>query len=157
MRLIPFLFLLFCFRTIFAQDSKQPALSSKEITGLWHINSPLVGDAYQKIFRFYKNGEFAINHSQYDDIARIKRINGKYSVADSSLFLEIETRTELIGGKLVQGNQGFQSEEFVLFDAKPVVIKQIGEKTEDYPIKRCKSKNGAKCIQVGNNKYYKFL
>ena len=131
-------------------------ISSKELIGVWQEGTPQGSSAWRKCFVFYKNGKYILHYSQYDDLARIKDVTGKYFTKDSALYLQIESRTEFVGGKLVHGEPSFQMEEFVLEGFKPVVIKQKSE-AEPFSISNCKSKNGAKCIQIANNKYYRIF
>jgi len=154
MRLLIIICLSFYIKGAIAQEQKQYISSSKELVGTWQYNTPQLGDAYGKNFQFYKNGTFVLNYSQYNDIGRIAKITGKYEAKDSSIYLTLVSRTEVEGGKLVAGSYGFQKEEFVLNGGKPVTIKQTGEKPEPFVLTKCKSKNGAKCIQINNNKYY---
>ncbi len=137
----------------FAQNSKP--ISSKELIGVWQINTPQEADAWGKCFVFYKNGKYILHYSQYDDIARIKSVQGRYTLRDSSFSLTIESRTEISGGTLVPGSMGFQREEFVLDGGNPIVIKQAKEEPISFYFKNCKGKNGARCIEINNNKYYK--
>lgn len=140
---------------IIAQTQKP--IASKELIGVWQIDDALISSAYQKCFAFYKNGKFVLHYSEYDELARIKSVTGKYYKKDSLLYLQIESRMELIGGKLVSGSPGVESEEFVLEGAKHIIVKQRSGKPETFDITTGTSENGVQYIQINNNKYYKIF
>jgi hypothetical protein len=155
---------LFAFTLIFYCSLSLAQTSALKITnhnlaGTWQIDNPQVGDALKKNFRFYENGTFTLNFSEYDDLARIKSVKGRYRIGadNNSIYLTIESRQELVGGHLEPGSPGFQSSEFVLEGAKLVTIRKNDSVSDEfYSLAICSAnKQKIMCIKIEGNKYYK--
>lgn len=158
MRALLIFTLIFCCNLSLAQ-LPVTKITNHDLSGTWQIDNKTVGDALKKNFRFYENGTFILNFSEYNDLARIKSVKGKYSIGtdNSNLYLTIESRQELVGGHLEPGSPGFQSNEFVLQGAKLITIEQSdSESKEPYSLSDCGCNKGEiTCIKIEGNKYYK--
>ncbi len=156
MRLIKTVICIFICVNLNAQTTKH-SFSSIQIIGSWQIGNSQVSDAFKKNIIFYKNGKFILNYDGYDDIGRIRSVSGHYKIKDTALYLTIESRMEIAGGKLTKGSPGFQTEEFTLDGGKLITIKQTNKESDepfDLSVSEYRGDNPI-CIQIDNNKYYK--
>lgn len=87
---------------------------SNNFVGTWQINSGIVGSALHENYRFYENGNFIYNFDSYDDAKRIISVSGTYMVNSDTLVFKIIQRTEIIGGIIIKGSEGYQN-GWVLF------------------------------------------
>jgi hypothetical protein len=63
-------------------------ISRQQLIGVWQEGSATVGDALKKNFQFFTDGHFVLNFSQYDDIATVRALGGKYKLDSSGLMGE---------------------------------------------------------------------
>jgi len=128
--------------------------NNSKITGIWQVDNPTIGDAYLNNYRFFPDGTFKYEFNNYDDRGRIIAAKGSFKLKDSVLTLIIKTRTEIIGGDLVEGNPGFQQEELVLEGGKEIEVKQKIT-TPIVLILHWFTRKKVLGFKLGNNTYYK--
>jgi hypothetical protein len=83
-----------------------PGINRQQLIGVWQEGSATMGDALRKNFQFFSDGHFVLNFSQYDDIATVRALGGKYKLDSSGLYLIAEYRKEIVGGTYEKGNPG---------------------------------------------------
>jgi len=141
--------------------NRGPAISRQQLIGVWQEGSPSVGDALKKNLQFFADGHFVLNFSQYDDIATVRALGGKYKLDSSGLYLIAEYRKEIVGGTYEKGNPGVDKDEFVLNGGKLTTIRQKPDSdsyVDPYIISPCKNEKrtpGHPCILINSNTYYK--
>jgi hypothetical protein len=128
-------------------------VKSNKLVGIWQVGTAQLADAWNSNYRFFNDGTFKYMFNQYDDRGRIKEASGTYKVTGNVLTMVIKKRKELVGGDLVGGSAGFQSEEFVLDGGKMIEIKQKVVAPVEFNIKWFVEK-GVKGFTLQNNKYY---
>ena len=94
---------------LFAQQIK-----TLDLVGTWQFESPKIGSALLKHFKFYKNGSYTLGFNEYNNNNRIISIEGKYKVENDTLYLTASKRYERVGGHLSYGDLGIQDNEFFL-------------------------------------------
>jgi len=136
-------------------------ISRQQLIGVWQEGSATVGDALRKNFQFFPDGRFVLNFSQYDDIATVRALGGKYKFDSSGLYLMAEYRKEIVGGTYEKGNPGVDNDEFVLTGGKLTTIRQKVDSdsyVDPYILSPCKKEKrvaGHACVLICNNIYYK--
>jgi len=127
--------------------------------GLWQLNSKIVGSGYDKTFQFFNNGKFRLNYSSFDDNKRIVAVDGRYKISNGKLYMVIDYREEITGGRLAKGSPAFQREEFVLEGGQTVKIKQNDTTSvnEPFTIKKVKRDQTGEIISltINFNQYYR--
>jgi hypothetical protein len=61
-------------------------ISSGQLVGVWQMKTSRIGDALLENFQFFKDGHFAYNFSQYDDVNRVLALNGTYRLVGNQLY-----------------------------------------------------------------------
>jgi len=153
MKRLLFYLLSFLFLTFISDARAQIAKSN--IVGLWQAKSIRTGSALLAHYQFFANGEFVYHFDEYDDRSRIREAGGKYTLKGKILRLYVTYRKEIVGGELVQGSMGFQSEEIVLEGGRLIKIPQASKEPIEIDIETCESKEGFSCMKLQNNTYYK--
>ncbi len=106
-------------------------------------------------YDFFQDGRFKYTFSAYDNRSRIRGAEGTYKLIGNKLLLYIKSRTEIIGGDLVQGGMGFQQEEIVLEGGKIVKVPQSSKTPIEIVIEKCKQNGKIRCMKLQNNLYYR--
>lgn len=139
-----------------AEGQGKQMIAGDKLIGVWQLNDTLIGSGLGKCIRFYNDGKFEIDYSQYDYLGRIREVHGHYHKKNGQLELIAEYRMEEFGGVVVAGSPGFQTEEFVMEGGGIQKIKQKPEsvllKVEILNMDRNKQ---PMTIKIGNNKYCK--
>lgn len=146
-------FLSFSFLTFISDVRAQ--VKKSNLVGFWQVNTVRTGSALQACYQFFANGEFVYSFDEYDNRSRIRGASGKYTLEGKTLRLYIKYRKEIVGGELVQGGMGFQSEEIVLEGGKLIKVPQTSKVPIEIDIEICQSKEGFSCMKLQNNTYYK--
>ncbi len=128
-------------------------VSNNKLIGVWQINTPQLADAWLNTYRFFNDGTFKYAFNQYDDSGRILAIKGTYKIKNDTLTLIVKTRTERIGGNIVQGGMGSQQNELVLDGARIIEVKQTDHTPIVIPVKFALKKD-VRAITLQNNTYY---
>lgn len=134
-------------------------ISKEQLIGVWQLKTPKIGDALHETFQFFKDGQFAYNFSQYDDVNRVLTLNGNYRLVGNQLYTSVTSREELTGGYFTTGSPGFQSSPFVLEGATVTTISQndSASKNDYFFISSLLLNKAGRIIsiQINGNKYYK--
>lgn len=123
----------------------------KSIAGYWQGGSPATSDARPNCYRFFNDGKFSFELSQYDETRRILSLHGTYRIKDGVLLLIITHRFELQGGSVVwnpQAQNGWSIE-----GGKSVKIVQINAQEEEISLEVCQPIGGRPCIKIGGDMY----
>jgi len=154
-----FLSLLFLCPIIGIAQKADSIISKGQLVGVWQLKTSKIGDALHENFRFYQDGQFSYNFSQYDDVSRVLALNGNYRLIGNQLYTSVTSREELTGGYFTIGSPGFQSSPFVLEGATIKTIPQDDSTSKnDYFFLSSLVFNKAGriiSIQINGNKYYK--
>ena len=72
-----------------------PGIGKQQLIGVWQEGSATMGDALRKNFQFFADDHFVLNFSQYDDIATVRALGGRYKLDSGGLYLIAEYRKEI--------------------------------------------------------------
>jgi len=144
---------MFSFALLFVVNISLAQVASRKLTGVWQINTSQLADAWLNTYRFFNDGTFKYSFNQYDDTGRILAVKGTYKMKKDTLILIVKTRTERIGGNIVQGGQGSQQNELVLDGSHTVEVKQTDHTPIIIPVKFA-MKKGVRTITLQLNTYY---
>jgi hypothetical protein len=123
----------------------------KSITGYWQEGSPETSDARPNCYRFFNDGKFSFELSQYDETKRIISLHGTYRIKDGVLLLVITHRLELQGGSVVwnpQVRNGWSIE-----GGKLVKVVQSNSQEEEISLEACPRIGKHLCIKIGGDKF----
>jgi hypothetical protein len=84
------------------QQRVDTGISNSELIGIWQADNNDEGSGWSDVYRFFNDGKFIFNPSQYDGLKRIIAINGTYRIKDNILYLNITSTTEMFGGNIVR-------------------------------------------------------
>ncbi|CAH0123434.1 hypothetical protein SRABI27_03931 [Pedobacter sp. Bi27] len=143
------------FFSVFVSDAFSQKITNKTIIGVWQVSTPKTGSALLANYNFFSNGKFIYKFDGYDDRTRILSVEGTYKLLGNRLYLYIQSRTEIIGGSLVQGAMGFQKEELVLEGGKSIKVPQTSKEPVEITIEKCKASGAIECMKLQNNTYYR--
>jgi hypothetical protein len=133
-----------------AGQGSAPTLA-KSIAGYWQEGSPGTSDARPSCYRFFNDGNFSFELSQYDETKRILSLHGTYRIQDGVLLLVITHRFELQGGSVVwnpQARNGWSIE-----GGKSVKVIQTNSQEEEISLEACPPIGKRPCIKIGGDKY----
>ena len=129
-------------------------IMQKDLIGIWQLGNDIEGDAWPVVYRFFNDGKFIFNLSQYDGLKRILAIKGQYRIIRNTLYLSVKTTIEIIGGKIVPTN--LSAYDWSISSGE---IKEINQpKTEEQiiEIKQDRSeKSKFRCLKFNEQKYFK--
>ena len=145
--------LILSFALLFVVNISSAQVTNHKLTGVWQINTSQLADAWLNTYRFFNDGTFKYSFSQYDDTGRILAVKGTYKIKQGTLTMIVKTRTERVGGDIVQGGQGSQQNELVLDGARIVEVKQTDHTPIVIPVKFA-LKKGVRTITLQLNTYY---
>lgn len=129
-------------------------LKTSELAGVWQADDSLLTSGWEDAYCFFKDGEFEFHINENNSLRTILSLKGLYRVSHDTLFTQISSRTELVGGNVVRGNPETVGEwQIVGYTIK--VIKQPS-KWEYVFIGSCAiDENSLRCISLGGRTYYK--
>lgn len=150
----------------FTQDKpvQDKVISPKSLIGIWQVEMPLVGAGMGKAYYFYKNGNYTLSYGGYNPMGAILSSSGKWKIEGNRLAITVTSWKEIVGGQLVPGSPGVDTEEFQLSGGKIVTIKQKGSDTAYLTIERCTSKIRKEypykeykslCVSISHRAYFK--
>ena len=129
--------------------------NAQQLVGIWQYSTAELSSGYIETYQFFSDGKFRFNTSQYDALARIKTIGGKYKVENKRIVFFVEYTIEDEGGVPKIGEISSGSDSWAIMNGKRVkkhllkVIKQYAElELSD------KSRNPS-WICINRMKYYK--
>ena len=143
----------FSLALLFVVNILSAQVTNHKLTGVWQVNTSQLADAWLNTYRFFNDGTFKYSFNQYDDTGRILAVKGTYKMKNDTLVLIVKTRTERVGGDIVQGGQGSQQNELVLDGSRNVEVKQTDHTPIIIPVKFA-LKKGTRSITLQNNTYY---
>ena len=73
---------------------------SGALIGIWQDGTNEVSSAYLDTYTFSRNNKFEFKPNEYNGLNRIIKISGTYKIQNSEIIFDIETITELVGGKI---------------------------------------------------------
>ncbi|WP_285727871.1 hypothetical protein [Geothrix rubra] len=124
----------------------------RSIAGYWQEGSPETSDARLNCYRFFSNGKFSFELSQYDETKRILSLHGTYRIKNGVLFLVITHRIELHGGSVVWNPQARNG--WSIDGGKSVKVIQANSQEEEVSIEACPPIGKRTGIKIGGDKYY---
>jgi hypothetical protein len=116
-----------------APTAKAQKATQRTLVGFWH-HSKTVGNGLDRAYRFHADGRFVFQFSGFDDIGRIRSLQGRYRFVDDTLYLRVDSRIERTGGNVVRGAEGYQ-DEWVLEESAPETVPQPDAGEEALPIR----------------------
>lgn len=140
-----------------AQDGKQTkTISQKNLVGIWQADNNKESAAWDDVYRFFEDGKFIYNPSQYDGLKRILVITGKYRIVENSLHLKIDSTTEIVGGYLIRSTITTLSDSWEITGGEIKEFKQLDKGEQIIELQHCQNKpSEAICILMDNRSYYK--
>jgi len=131
-------------------------ISKQNLTGLWQINSPRVGNGYAECFSFFGDGTFVYQYDPSDDTRVIIKLKGKYRLDKGGLYLTILSRIERVGGKILTGAGGTDEYLFVYDNDKMKQVPETAPKELDpLIITKVNMVNNKIDFYINNRHYYK--
>jgi hypothetical protein len=109
-------------------------LSEKEIVGVWQKGDSFIAAAYKDTYQFFADGHFIYNFSQFDEIGRIRNLDGWYKLHQDTLYTTIQFRTEKIDGLVRRGYMAYET-EWVLDSARFAIVGQPESAEESCSLK----------------------
>jgi hypothetical protein len=151
-------YLLLCLLSLFCGSLFAQNITQQQLVGTWQEKSAIAGGAMLKNFRFSKDGTYALNYSQYDDMNRIVSVNGHYKVKDGIVTLTVDYTLERTGGKVQKSDSAEDTGEFVLKGGEVKKIPQDGAAYDFSVIVDKQDKSGnATLFTLSETKYYKVV
>lgn len=130
-------------------------LAQTNIVGVWQSESPEIGSAWLDTYQFFSNGKFSFNVNQYDELARIISIKGKYRIAKDTLFLRVESFVENQGGYISRSTfSSLHNSWSIDGNIKVIEVKQSEIKEEPISLKIFK-KEDKECLLMDNAIFYR--
>ena len=131
-------------------------ISKQNLTGVWQINSPRVGNGYAECFSFFGDGTFVYQYDPSDDTRVIIKLKGKYRLDKGGLYLTILSRIERVGGKILTGAGGTDEYLFVYDNDKMKQVPETAPKELDpLIITKVNMVNNKIDFYINNRHYYK--
>ena len=131
-------------------------ISKQNLTGLWQINNPRVGNGYAECFSFFADGTFIYQYDPSDDTRVIIKLKGKYRLDKGGLYLTVLSRVERVGGKILTGAGGTDEYLFVYDNDKMKQVPEIAPKELDpLIISKVNIANNKTDFYINNRHYYK--
>ncbi|MCL1951191.1 MAG: protease inhibitor I42 family protein [Oscillospiraceae bacterium] len=123
------------------------------LPGKWHADN-VVGSGYDARWLFGEDGTFIYAASGYDTLGRVPYEAGTWTLEGSRLRLTITTRIELVGGEIIEDEDG----EKALVDAEELVVELDPPETKtlalgDYGVDPDSERA---CLTIGGVTYYDY-
>lgn len=134
------------------QKDTNVVVTKAQLVGIWQRDSYVVGAGLGCYFQFFKDGRFAWHTNEYDEVHRIKSVNGTYRTDGYFIYIKMKYTHELQGGTLEFNETAFKSGLFYLENGKCVDV-PVKDSTTEYAWTLKKGKGKGIVIQDG--KYYK--
>lgn len=147
--------MLICICLIVSLNGYAQKLTKNDLIGIWQVSTSKTGSALLANYKFYNDNKFVYTLSGYDNMGRIRRLEGSFLLKGNKIILSIKYTYEIIGGEFKQGAEGFQKEEIVLDGGKYTKIPYSIKKPIELEIVPCKVKPSVSCMKLQNNTYYK--
>lgn len=129
-------------------------ISKQNLVGIWQADDSLESSNWPRTYRFFKDGTYIFSTSQYDLIGRIISFTGKYRIEGRVLYTTVESRKELVGGRIERG--GIEGDEWMLEGAE---VQDIPQGTEEMwtDIETCNNWTPRQrfCLLINSRRYYK--
>ena len=133
-----------------AGQGSSPTLP-KSIAGYWQEGSPETSDARPNCYRFFNDGKFSFELSQYDETKRILSLHGTYRIKDGVLLLVITHRFELQGGSVIWNPQARNG--WSIAGGKSVKVIQANSQEEEISLEACPPSGKHPSIKIGGDRY----
>ena len=153
MKYLIILFLLISFNCKAQNYISRDTITKDELIGIWQLGNDSEGDAWPEVYRFFSDGKFIFNLSQYDGLKRILAINGRYRIIKNTIYLNVKSTTEIIGGNIVPTN--LSSYDWRIDGGKIKDIMQPKTEEQVIDIKQGQSESKFRCFLFNSQKYYK--
>lgn len=126
------------------EESENKTLN-QQIIGLWHVD-PYLAAGWGERYRFFNNGNFKFEFSQYDEEKRVLDMSGKWEINNNKLLIKITNKTVVVGGELVEASPSAISKHSIINGKEEV--KQINPpELIEYSIGQ---------IEIDNDSNYKY-
>lgn len=123
------------------------------LIGVWQEGDSILSAGWEDAYAFFPDGKFDFYTSQYSYLTQIRSLHGYYRVSHDTLYTEIDSRTELVGGRVARGDPQIEG-EWELDGGKWKVIKQR-PRWEGISMTIC-TKGGARpCFSLMGDKFFK--
>jgi hypothetical protein len=126
-----------------------------DLVGVWQAERYDEADAWPDTYQFFTDGKFVFNFSQYDGSKRILRIHGRYLTSNDSVFLNIESTVEAVGGYLTRSTITSLSDTWELTDYSVQTIKQSKREPEIIKVRQCQTTYPKECLLFDGRKYFR--
>lgn len=128
-------------------------IKKQEIIGVWQANSWLLGAGLQDIYRFYKDGKFVYQVSSYNYLSGVEKIEGIYSIEDSSITFNVNYVWEVVDGEIKRGDPGVEG-DWILTNVKVKKIKQTLSSEYAYFKQGIDHKNEYRFLMIDGKIFY---
>ncbi|MBC7523035.1 MAG: hypothetical protein H7239_01140 [Flavobacterium sp.] len=125
------------------------------IKGTWQVGTNEVSSAYHDTYAFIENNKFEFTPTGYNGLNRIIKISGTYKIEDNQIIFNVQTITELIGGKIERSMITTLSDSWAI-DGGKLVTKKVNGTKQKATFNFCKSEDGKQnCFEIDNRRYFK--
>ncbi len=146
-----FAFFLYINTSIIAQTVKL-----EQLYGRWQNKSSSVSAGSLDTYRFYSDGRFIFDLSEYDGSKRIIAIKGHYRLSCDTIFFKVEYTTELLDGEVVRDIENTEHGSWSIQGKVKVVDIKQPQSCESFAIiKICMDKSDVSCILLDRDKYFR--
>jgi len=130
-------------------------IKEKSLIGIWQANTKIISSGYQDTYQFFSNGDFIFHTNQNDGLQRVVEIKGSYNLIKDTIYLEIKSTLEKIGGKIVRSDITTLSDSWEIIDCHIKEIKQPSDDIQNIILEPCKVKDETCLIFDKSILYYK--
>jgi hypothetical protein len=125
------------------------------IKGTWQVGTNEVSSTNHDTYTFIENNKFEFKPTGYNGLNRIVKISGTYKIEDNEIIFNIQTVTELIGGKIERSMITTLSDSWAI-DGGKLVSKKVNGTEQKATFNFCESEDdNQNCIEIDNRRYFK--